>query len=395
MHLLTAARPRSGQLIDVLITLAALSGTLAVVSHGFTVVPDSHPATRSLDFLGAVLAVCASVPLLAWRRNPLAVFAVTASASAVLGGLGYAVGVPFGPTAALYLLAASRDEAHPWSQRTTAAAVAFLAAYLGATGAARAGFPGRELFHTTLAWGAAWFAGERTRLRRAHIAELAERARRAEHEAERDRRLAVAEERARIARDLHDSAGHAINLIAVRAGAARLGHRTDPDRSLQALDAIEAVARQTAADIDNIVGTLRDGTSRADPTEAPPGLASLDSLIAHHASAGVDVTVRRTGRPRPLTRTVDQAAYRILQEALTNASRHGAGTTSVDVAFRESALDLAVVNPVRGNGAVASGSGHGLIGMRERASLVGGNLDAGRVDGVFHVRARLPYAGSR
>lgn len=142
--------------------------------------------------------------------------------------------------------------------RTTAAMVALFFAYLAMTAAGDGTFPGIELFHTGLAWAVAWFAGERTRLRREHLTELEERAVRAERETERERRLAVVEERSRIARDLHDSAGHAISVIAVRAGAARLRHDEDPERSRLALEAIEEVARETVADIDGIVGTLRD-----------------------------------------------------------------------------------------------------------------------------------------
>ena len=391
MHPLLANRSAPGLLIDLSIAALALGGTLAVLSHGFTVIPGSNPGPAKLDAVGALLAVCASVPLFAWRRGALGVFALTASAYVLLGGLGYAVGVPFGPTAVLYLLAASRDDADPWTRRTTTAVIALLAAYLTATGLAQGRFPGSELFHTALAWGAAWFAGERTRLQRAHITELHERAMRAEREAERERRLGVAEERARIARDLHDSAGHAINVIAVRAGAARLGHREDPDRSLQALEAIEEVARDTGDEIDKIVAALRDDTTPAEPTEAPPGLASVNSLVSHHTSAGLAVRVRTCGTQRLLTSSVDQAAYRILQEALTNASRHGTGTVSIDLAFGADALDVTVVNPVFDNGAAAPGSGHGLVGMRERAALVGGSLDAGRANGAFRVRACLPY----
>jgi len=164
MHRLLANRPRSGLLIDVSISAVALGGTLAVLSHGFTVIPGSNPGPAKLDAVGVLLAVCASVPLLGWRHGALGVFALTASAYVLLGGLGYAVGVPFGPTAVLYLLAASRDDAHPWTRRTTTAVIALLAAYLTATGLAQGRFPGSELFHTALAWGAAWFAGERTRL---------------------------------------------------------------------------------------------------------------------------------------------------------------------------------------------------------------------------------------
>src|SRR5262249_53333000 len=151
--------------------------------------------------------------------------------------------------------------------------------------AAQQAAPGSELLHSGLAWAGAWFAGERTRLRREQIEDLKAHALRAEREAERERLLAAAEERARIARDLHDSAGHAISLIAVPAGAARLRHRQEPDRSLAALEAIEEVARQTAAEIDAMVGSLRESGSDNDVAVLPVGLASLDRLIARHSEA--------------------------------------------------------------------------------------------------------------
>ncbi|MGH9248249.1 MAG: sensor histidine kinase, partial [Acidimicrobiales bacterium] len=346
-----AAQPRSGQLLDVVIAAIAFGGTVAVLSHGFTVVPGSSPGPRGLDGVSALLAVCASMPLVAWRRSPLGVFVLTASASVLLGGLGYAVGVPLGATAALYLFAASRDESDPWGVRTTVVVIALLGAYLSATALGEGRFPGTELFHTALAWGVAWFAGERTRLRRAHIAELRDRALMAEREAEHERRLAVAEERARIARDLHDSAGHAINVIAVRAGAARLGHEREPDRSRRALEAIEELARQTVAEIDEIVGTLRDRGSTNEAVDAPPGLASLDTLVARHTTAGLDVSVAIDGEPRQLESSVDQAAYRILQEALTNAARHGTGGARVELAFGNAALKLTISNAALGDSA--------------------------------------------
>jgi signal transduction histidine kinase len=204
------------------------------------------------------------------------------------------------------------------------------------------------------------------------------------------RRLAVAEERARIARDLHDAAGHAVNVIAVQAGAARI--RQDPQRSLAALELIEETARQTAAEIDGIVGTLRD-RSTSNGTDAPIGLVSLDTLIARHAAAGLDVTVARQGIARPLESATDQAAYRILQEALTNAARHGTGTAQVELVYGTTAVDVMVSNPAAGESSPRSNGGHGVIGMRERATLLGGSFDAGRVNGAFRVHARLPYGG--
>jgi signal transduction histidine kinase len=309
----------------------------------------------------------------------------------LLGGLGYpiALPLPLGPTAALYLVAASRDEKHPWTQRSTGAVVALFLAYLGAAALGDSDFPGSGALHTGLAWAVAWFAGERTRLRREHIAELRERALRADREAESERRLAVAEERARIARDLHDAAGHAINVIAVRAGTARM--RRDPQRSQATLEGIEELARNTAGEIDQIVGSLRDRGSENGAVEAPPGLASLDTLVAGHAAAGLEVSVASEGEPRRLEGAVDQAAYRILQEGLTNAARHGTGSARVELSFGEAVLELTVANPAICEGGPRSNGGHGLIGMRERATLLGGSLDVERAAGVFRVRARLPY----
>jgi signal transduction histidine kinase len=204
---------------------------------------------------------------------------------------------------------------------------------------------------------------------------------------------AVMGERARIARDLHDAAGHAINVIAVRAGTARL--RQDPERSQAALEAIEELARKTVAEIDQIVGTLRERGSGTGAVDSPPGLASLDTLVARHAAAGLDVSVASEGEPRRLESVVDQAAYRILQEALTNAARHGAGAARVELAFGEAALELTISNAASGENASRANGGHGLVGMRERATLLGGSLHVERANGSFHVRARLPYGGPR
>jgi signal transduction histidine kinase len=395
---LFAARTASRTLLDVAVAALALVGTLSQLSHGGAL-PGvgvlAHLdllAGGALDPFAVALAVCTTAPLIAWRRFPLGVFVVTAAAGVLLAGLGYPLDLLVGPAAALYFLAASRERENPWTSRTTVAAVGLLAAYLGATAAAQWAFPGSELLHTGMAWAVGWFAGERTRLRREHIAELEDRAVRAEQETERERLLAVAEERARIARDLHDSAGHAINVIAVRAGAARLRHHQDPNRSLQALEAIEEVARQTAEEIDHMVGALRQDRA-ANGIEPPTGLASLDALIGHHRATGLEVTLDASGARRPIGGAADQAAFRILQEALTNAARHGAGSARIELAFGDAAVELAVTNPVAASLSPPPSRGHGLIGMRERATLLGGTLDTEHANGAFRVRARIPYGG--
>ena len=354
---------------------------------------DADPEGRSLDLLGVGLAALASLPLAARRRAPLAVFAFTAGASVALGGLGYPSGPPLGPTVALYFLALTPDKTRAPRWLTAGVVAGFLGLHAGAVGLAEDEFPTVPILAGTLVWGGAWVIGDRVRLRAERVTELEERARRAEREAERERRLAAAEERTRIARDLHDSAGHAINVILVQAGAARLLSKEDPERSHAALETIEEVARETLGEIDQLVGALRDNdlSERASGSVEPPlGLAALETLAARHRSAGLVVSIRTRGSRRPLPPTLDRAAYRILQEALTNAAKHGAGTAEVEISFGTTALELAVTNPAALNGSAAAG-GHGLIGMRERAALLGGSLEAGPSDGRFRVRARLPY----
>ncbi|MDQ3493924.1 MAG: histidine kinase [Chloroflexota bacterium] len=388
---LFAARPRAPALVDVAIALAALIGSMALITHGG--VGPSSPGAAELDLVGVALAACSTLPLVVSRRFPLGVFALTAAASVLLAGLGYRFDLPLGAAAGLYSLAASRGEASPWTLGTAATVVVLFGGYLSAAAVAQGIVPGSEFLHTGLAWTVAWFAGERTRLRREQIAELSGRVVRAEREAERERLLAVGEERARIARDLHDSAGNAINVIAVRAGAARLRHGQDPDRSLLALEAIEQLAQQTAEEIDHIVGALREGGSGPGVVALPAGLASLDTLIARHRESGLDVTIDASGVARALGGPVDQAAYRVLQEALTNAARHGAGSARIALAFGHDSVELTVTNPLPAHVSPPPSGGHGLIGMRERATLLGGSLDTVRADGTFRVRARIPYRG--
>jgi signal transduction histidine kinase len=336
-----------------------------------------------------VLAALASLPLGARRLAPLQVFGVVTAATAALYWLRYGLGPPIGFAIALYSVAERRNEIRPrtWTVALAASIVALLGPHL-----VRDGFA-PELLLGAAVWAAAWFAGDRARLRRERLAELEERALRAEREAERERRLAAAEERTRIARDLHDSAGHAINVILVQAGAARLLQEQDPERSREALETIEDVARDTLDEIDQLVRALRENGATPG-VEPPPGLAALETLVERHRASGLEVTVRIDGSRRPLAPGVDQAAYRILQEALTNAARHGRGRADVDVVFGSGAVEITVTNAAQSDGG-AHGGGHGIVGMRERASLLGGSLDARASDGVFRLRARLPYGGEQ
>jgi signal transduction histidine kinase len=353
---------------------------------------DSVADARELDSLGVVLAAVASVPLVAWRRAPLAVFIVTATASAVMNGLGYPPGPPLGPTIALFLLALAPERTRAPRWATSVVVIGLLAVHVGAVAFAEDEFPTVPLLFGALVWGGAWVIGDRVRQRRLRIVELEERARRAERDAERERRLAVAEERTRIARDLHDSAGHAINVILVQAGAARLLSRQDPERSQDALETIEEVARETLGEIDQLVRVLRedDVSEPGGNVEPPPGLAALRALAERHRAAGLAVSIRERGSRRPLSPALDQAAYRILQEALTNAARHGNGGAEVEIGFGPSSLEMTVTNSTR-PGSESAADGHGIVGMRERATLLRGTFEARASDGRFRVRANLPY----
>jgi signal transduction histidine kinase len=349
----------------VLIAFAALAAQLGLLAHGGLNAGSYH----ELDVRGGLLAALATLPLLVWRQNAFAVFVVTTLASATLNLLDYPPGPPVGATIALFLFAATSAGA---KRRTLAVVGALLAAHIASVGIGESTFPTSAIVFGVLAWTVTLFAGDRVRLRRERV--------------ERGRRLAAAEERTRIARDLHDSVGHAINVILVQAGAARLLRERDPDRSQAALETIEGVARQTVGEIDALVRTLRDdGNGRV---EAQPGLTGLDTLVAQHRLAGLEIKVDREGDRRPLAATTDQAAYRILQEALTNAARHGAGRAEVKVRYGKEELELTVRNPMRPDSTPKNG--HGLIGMRERAQLLGGSLSAGAVGSEFAVDAVLP-----
>ena len=375
---------RTELLADAAVAVGVLALSLVLLAAGGA--GGSQADSRDLDALGVALAALGSLPLLARRRAPLAVFAVTAGASVVLAAFDYPPGPPLGPTVALFFLGLAPAAMRARPLLTAATIAGFFALHVTAVGLAQDEFPVVPLLAGTVLWGGAWVVGDRIRQRRARISGLRERVLRAERETERERRLAVAEERTRIARDLHDSAGHAINVILVEAGAARLLQEQNPTRARAALETIEEVARETMGEIDQLVRVLReDGTSEVEP---PPGLAALDRLVRRHLSSGFQVSVRVDGERRPLTPTVDRAAYRILQEALTNAARHGEGPAEVELAYGADALTLSVVNP---SSSAEVGEGHGIVGMRERVALLGGSLEASGRDDVFQVRARLPY----
>jgi signal transduction histidine kinase len=368
------ARPSSDLWLDAGIALVVFAFSVGLLAAG-----------DGIDAVGVALTAAATLPLVFRRRAPLSVFAVTGLASTILRLVAAPSGPPLGPTVALYTIGTGRSD----RRVTLALAVLILGVHLTATGLVEDRFPGPEIAFAVVLWGGAWLAGERTRLRGERMAELEERAARAEREAERERRLAATEERMKIARDLHDSAGHAINVILVHAGLGRLRVEDDPAAAKQAFETIEAVARETVSDIDQLVGVLRDGP--AGDVEPPTGLAAFDGLVERHRAAGLDVETKIHGDRAALPAAVDQGVYRILQEALTNAARHGGGRADVDLELDPRGLELTVTNPLRtGETPARANGGHGIVGMRERATLLGGRLQAGARNGRYVVRASLP-----
>jgi signal transduction histidine kinase len=240
--------------------------------------------------------------------------------------------------------------------------------------------------------GSVWAGGVAVRVSRGRTARVADLAAQLEREREEKARLAVAAERARIARELHDVVAHGISVIAVQAGSGRHTLKADPEGASEALGAIESAAREALVEMRRLLGLLREGNEPA-TAAPPPGIDSHAELIEQARAAGLSVSVDVEGEPCALPAGMDLAAYRILQEALTNVRKHAPGARAA-VRLRYGARDFEI--EVRDDGAGAArpsveGGGHGLIGMRERVGLYRGELDAGPLPGGgFRVTARLP-----
>jgi signal transduction histidine kinase len=225
-----------------------------------------------------------------------------------------------------------------------------------------------------------------------HLREVEQRAEEAERTRDEVARRRAVEERLRIARELHDSLTHSISVIQVQAGVAVHLARKRGEDVPPALLAIQEAGTDAARELRATLGVLRSQGPEGGEDYDGSGLGQLDSLVARARSAGLPVTVTVTGAHRELSPDVDQAAYRIVQEALTNVSRHaGHACASVHLHYAHDALTVQVNDDGKGSGTKSAGPGLGLIGMRERVSALGGRLHAGpREDGGFQVRAELP-----
>ena len=237
---------------------------------------------------------------------------------------------------------------------------------------------------------AAYGVGFALRGQRIQSTILAQRAERLEREREQKARLAVAEERVRIARELHDIVAHAISVVVVQAQAGQRVLQGEQASAREALGSIETTGRQALVEMRRLLGIVRREDGEL-PLAPRPSLAQLAVLAESVREAGLPVELRVEGDPKPLPPGVDLSAYRIVQEALTNALKHaGPASAQVVVRYRQSEVELEIADDGRGR-ADGSEGGHGLVGIRERAALVGGNVECEtNGGGGYTVRARLP-----
>ncbi|MEU5081926.1 MULTISPECIES: sensor histidine kinase [Streptomyces] len=266
----------------------------------------------------------------------------------------------------------------------------------------QAGFAGQVAIAVfqTVPFALAWVLGDSMRTRRAYFAQLEERAARLEKEREAQAKVAVAAERARIARELHDVVAHNVSVMVVQADGANYVMDTAPDQAKKALETISSTGRQALAEMRRLLGVLRTGEHQETGEYVPqPDVEQIDDLIEQCRSSGLPVDFKVEGTPRPLPSGVELTAYRIVQEALTNTRKHGGpgAGASVRLVYFDDGLGLLVEDDGKGaphelyEEGGADGRGHGLIGMRERVGMVGGTLDAGpRPGGGFRISALLP-----
>jgi signal transduction histidine kinase len=366
--------------LDLLIVLTALASALQVALR------DDPSASPWFAVPAAAMLV---LPLLARRRRPFAaavsLWLLAAAFSFVDGQLvPDTAGATVAGIAAAFILGNLGDAV----QGRIGLAVVLSGAAIIVSNAP--GHTAGDFVFTPALFGIAWLAGFAVRERAEQAEAAEERARLAEREREVAARLAVAEERARIARELHDIVAHAVSVIVLQVGAVRHNLPEAQDEDREALRGVEQTGRTALADMRRLLGALRrDGD---DIDLAPqPGLGSLDPLLDEFRRAGLPVRLSVDGDPVPLPPTLDLSAYRIVQEGLTNTLKHaGPAQATVVVRYTQRELELDVTDD--GRGAEENGAGgHGLIGMRERVAIYGGELQTGpRHGGGYAVHASLP-----
>ena len=373
--------------------LLLLSAVTAMVLFAVVTIPtDIQHALNSHQPLSWLVSAVVYAALVARRRFPLGAVAIAVIGSVVLmaDGMAYPLTLP-AVFYALYLVALGAGPG-----RTLAVGVTVKAALLTASLITHPGITGFVI----LLWAAlAVTTGTAVRSHRGYVAEVEERARRAEQAKEDEANRRVAEERLRIARELHDAVGHHVALINVQAGA--LACLLDDEDLIQARESVAHIQRASEEALEELrltVGLLRE-PGAAEPAEPVPGLDQLEELICSFAGTGLQVTRKVTGLARPLPEVVELTAYRVIQESLTNIRKHaGCDTAVVRLGYRPGGLSLAVEDegkPVTGSSRHASG-GHGIVGMRERVSALGGRLSAGpRPEGGYRVFAELPLRAVR
>lgn len=371
--------------------------TSAVLTLAFiitTALPAQTAATgRHPDAVSLTLGSVAVMSLTLRRRFPVAVLLFVAVVSVALTATGYDVSAA---PALAYLVATYTVAAHRGLARSLPVGAAALAGIVGLLVAAHVGF--WPAISNSVLFAGVWWLGRSLRLRRAYLDELEARARRLERAREADSRAARTEERSRIARELHDVVAHHVSVMTVQAGAARRILDRDPEAVRDALTTIEQMGRTALGEMRRVVGVLR---TEAEPVRGElspqPGVNDVSELVDHLRETGLQVQLWVEGECRKLSPGVDLAAFRLIQEALTNTLKHAGPQARawVRVHYGERQLTVEVEDDGRG---LAAGlgqpnghRGHGLVGMRERVALYGGDLRIGpRSGGGFEVRARFP-----
>lgn len=345
---------------------------------------------RSLDSLGVTLLLLQTATLIWRRRAPVLVLAVVTVSLFAFSMLGYFMSfASFGFLIALYTVAAHRERRISIPAGIACGVIVLLILSLG-----HEQIEPDTVIVECLIVGAAWFIGDGYRIRRGQFDQLQERAARLERAGEEIARHAVAEERRVIARELHDVVAHNVSVIVAEAGAAQRISETHPREALATLAPIERTGREALVEMRRLMGFLR--TESEHPSRSPqPGLNELGPLIAQAQRAGLSVSLSIEGTPRPVSPGLDLSAFRIVQEALTNALKH-AGPSTVDVIVRYDPDRLVLIVDDDGVGPSTERTDptrprYGHLGMRERAALFGGQLQVGaRPGGGFRVIASLP-----